>query len=77
MTDAQTIRYATDPNRMAAAERLLKAKRRIEELAPLPIQTVLTYMPQALKDLLDAYEALTIAEAQAELKARKEEAHED
>ena len=54
LNDEQNLLFMNNKERIEADNRLKKAIKRIEEIKTLSAQTILTLMPQALKELSDA-----------------------
>lgn len=66
MSDEQNLKFMNDKRRLEAQERLDIALKNVRDIQTLSAQTVLIYMPSALKILNEAYENLNIVEAQVE-----------
>ena len=66
MTDEQNLKFMNDKRRVDAQEKLDNAVEHIKGIQTLSAQTILIYMPQALKKLSEAYENLNVIEAQVE-----------
>ena len=70
LTDAQNIEFMNHPERVAAQKRLNKAREHIEGIKTLSAQSILCTMPQALRELSEAYESLLSTEARLEIEIR-------
>lgn len=71
MNDEQNLKFMNHPERLKAEDELKKALKNIRDIQTLSAQTVLIYMPPALKRLEEAYENLNILEAKLEQEGRQ------
>ena len=65
-TVEENLEFMTNEERISADKELRERKKEVEIIAGLSIQTILTTMPQAVKNLQRAYEHLNIIEAKLE-----------
>lgn len=66
LTDKENLEFMNNEERVAADAELQKRRKEVEEIAKLSTQTILVTMPQAIKNLQQAYENLIVVEAKIE-----------
>ncbi len=66
LTDKENLEFMKNGERMAADTELQKRRKEVEEIAKLSTQTILVTIPQAIKNLQQAYENLIVVEAKIE-----------
>lgn len=66
LNDKENLEFMRNPERLKAEAEMRKAEKHIQEIAECSIQTILVKMPQALKNLQQAYEEYNITEAKLE-----------
>lgn len=66
LTDKENLEFMNNEERVAAVTELQKRRKEVEEIAKLSTQTILVTMPQAIKNLQQAYENLIVIEAKIE-----------
>ena len=66
LTDKENYEFMANEERVAADKEMRERKKEVERIAGLSIETILVTMPQAVKNLQNAYEKLNIVEAKVE-----------
>lgn len=66
LTEKENYEFMTNEERMAADKEMRERRKEVERIASLSIQTIIVTMPQAVKNLQNAYEKLNIVEAKVE-----------
>lgn len=66
LTDKENLEFMANEERTTADAELQKRRKEVEKIANLSIQTILVTMPQAIKNLQNAYEKLNMVEAKVE-----------
>lgn len=66
LTDKENYEFMENEERVAADKEMRERKKEVERIAGLSIETILVTMPQAVKNLQNAYEKLNIVEAKVE-----------
>ena len=66
LTDKENYKFMANKERVAADKEMRERKKEVERIAGLSIETIIVTMPQAVKNLQNAYEKLNIVEAKVE-----------
>lgn len=66
LTDKENYEFMANKERAAADKEMRERKKEVERIAGLSIETIIVTMPQAVKNLQNAYEKLNIVEAKVE-----------
>lgn len=66
LTDKENYEFMANKERVAADKEMRERKKEVERIAGLSIETIIVTMPQAVKNLQNAYEKLNIVEAKVE-----------
>lgn len=66
LTDKENYEFMANEERVAADKEMRERKKEVEKIAGLSIEIIITTMPQAVKNLQNAYEKLNIVEAKVE-----------
>lgn len=63
LTDKENYEFMANEERVAADKEMRERKKEVEKIAGLSIEIIITTMPQAVKNLQNAYGKLNIVEA--------------
>lgn len=66
LTDKENYEFMANKERVTADKEMRERKKEVERIAGLSIETIIVTMPQAVKNLQNAYEKLNIVEAKVE-----------
>ena len=66
LTDKENYEFMANKERVAADKEMRERTKEVERIAGLSIETIIVTMPQAVKNLQNAYEKLNIVEAKVE-----------